>query len=102
MKQKIDIAISMTKHVIKRAIQFTLILAAFVALVIFAWELTPARDSVVTIFDSEPIVYERTPEEVSEFELYVASQEVQQELKLMYMKHQRQVLDEQIAAQQGF
>ena len=72
-----------------------LALLVVMAITIGVWE--QYRDGMIRLFDSETIVYERPVEEATEYELYVASQEVQDELKLMFMKHQRKVLDDQIA-----
>ena len=69
------------------------------AITIGVWE--HFRAGLVRLFDSPTVTVERTVDAPTEFELYVASKEIQDELKLMFLKHQRKELDDQIAKSEG-
>lgn len=85
MKQKI-------KTIIYRAIAVAIFIAMILASIILGWEMV--RPTVVSKFEKEEIV---TPkEEPTEFEMYVASKEVQEELGLMWKRHQRDELNKEI------
>ena len=89
--------------IIKKAlkyISYAVVGAAIViGCVIAGWE--TVRPTVVGWYGGDTVITESVTEPATEFELYVASQEVQEQLQLMFMKHQRKLLDEQIAEKQG-
>ena len=83
--------ITMKKY-IKLAIRILILATAFIVATILTWE--TFRPNVVSLFEGEPV--ETPTEEPSDFELYVASKEVQEELELMYKRHQRDQLTQEI------
>lgn len=77
---------------ITRSIIVTLGLAA---LAVLLWE-AALRPTVVSLIPEHTVVATSTPDVATDYELYVASQEVQETLQLMFKKHQRDVLDAEI------
>lgn len=92
MKNKIQL-------LIRKVVRYTLIAIILASLLIVAWE--AVRPNVVTLLESEPVVIAREVDEPTEFELYVASKEVQDELNLMFKKQKRKELDDEIAKSEG-
>lgn len=84
----------------KRITLYTFGMLAALALIITVWE--QVRPGFVHLFESPTVEAHQYVEPATDFELYVASKEVQDELHLMFLKKQRKDLDDQIAAQEGF
>lgn len=51
---------------------------------------------VMNFLEGEEVVFERPAAQPTEFELWVASEEVKAELELMFKRHKRDELNEQI------
>lgn len=84
---------------IKAVLKYLIILIVIATVVVIAWE--TVRTSVVSAFESEPIIFEREIEPATEYELWLAEQDVQAELELMFKKYQRKELDDEINAIEG-
>ena len=74
------------------AIRILILATAFIVATVLTWE--TFRPNVVSVFEGEAV--ETPKEEPTDFELYVASNEVQEELELMYKRHQRDKLTQEI------
>jgi hypothetical protein len=68
----------------KKALYYSLSVAVLTALIIFAWE--QARPTVLN-FLTEETVLERVVEGPTDFELFVASVDVQKKLNLMFEQY---------------
>jgi len=91
--------ITTAKKVLKRALLWATIIAVILAAIIVAWEVV--RPSIVT---EEVHIIERVKaeqKEMTDYDHWLASDEVRDELELMFMKHKREELDEEIAAREG-
>ena len=83
------------KSVLKKVVIGLILFLCAIALTIGGWE--TVRPTVMSKFDGETYVSPIVVEPATEFELYVASEEVQEMLQLEFMKHQRKMLDDEIA-----
>ena len=81
------------KTVVKKIMLGLLVLAMVIAGVIIGWEVV--RPTVVGSKDA-PHILEREVTPPTDFELYVSSKEVQDELALMFKRHQRDTLTKEI------
>ena len=83
------------KSVLKKVVIGLILFLCAIALTIGGWE--TVRPTVMDKFQKEEVVQVSEIEPATEFELYVASEEVQEMLQLEFMKHQRKMLDDEIA-----
>lgn len=82
------------KQIIKKIAKWFLIALLAVLAVIIGWE--TVRPTVVGWIPDNTVVYQAPKDEPTEFELWQKSDEVQQQLDLMYKKSQRDALTKEI------
>lgn len=83
-----------TMNTIKKMLVYKVIALAIALLAILCWE--QVRTPVIDWYDGDAVVVERPKDEPTEFELFIASQEVQDSLHLMFKRHQREELTAEI------
>jgi len=70
----------------RKALYTSLATLVLIISTIFLWE--KVRTPLYDWFSSEPIVYERAPKEVSEYELWLKGVDVQKQLNVMFERYQ--------------
>lgn len=85
----------MKKLTVKKVLLFVAFIAAVKLFTVIGWEWV-GEDFVNGLFPENTVAVEREAVEVTDFELFVASPEVQTELELMFKKHQLQELEAEI------
>lgn len=79
--------------ILKRTAVVAIVVLIALTVVITSWEVV--RPDIVDKFSHKTEIKREVPEP-TDFELYVASKEVQEELELMWKRHQRDTLTKEI------
>ena len=88
----------MTKKFIRKVIIVKLVVFSIALLSIVAWE--QVRQPVFNFFTGEEMSFVSPPEEATDYELFVAASSTQRQLQLMFEKHNIEMEQAELDAQQ--